>query len=155
MTHHETTAALQRRIAKAESERDMARAAGTQEQYLSACVLIEALDLQLAMHLQAPIDGAGYAPQRATLSTSRSDPAPAPSADAPVADAPGDREAVMAEFGITFNGRDYEYRRYRYGSLADAVAYAKLRRDEPLDVGEATDLPPSGSVKAPTFSSAR
>lgn len=83
MTHHETTAALQRRIAKAESERDMARAAGTQEQYLSACVLIEALDLQLAVHLQAPIDGAGYAPQQVTLSTSRSDPVPASSAAAP------------------------------------------------------------------------
>lgn len=61
----------------------------------------------------------------------------------------------MAEFDITFNGRDYEYRRYRYGSLADAVAYAKLRRDEPLADDEATDSPPSRLWRLPRFSSAR
>jgi hypothetical protein len=36
------------RIAKAETERDTWRAAGMQEQYLAAYVLVEALDLQLA-----------------------------------------------------------------------------------------------------------
>jgi hypothetical protein len=40
--------AMNLRIAKAETERDTWRAAGMQEQYLAAYVLVEALDLQLA-----------------------------------------------------------------------------------------------------------
>lgn len=42
--------------------------------------------------------------------------------------APGERERLMAEFSITYNGRQYEYDVYRYDRLADAVNYARLQR---------------------------
>jgi hypothetical protein len=35
-------------------------------------------------------------------------------------------DAVMARYGITFNGRHFVYDRFRYERLADAVAYASL-----------------------------
>ena len=38
---------------------------------------------------------------------------------------------LMAEFGITYNGRLYLYDAYRYESLADAVSYARLQRAQP------------------------
>lgn len=47
-THREEISALERRIAKAQSDRDAARAAGLQERYVAACLLLEVLDLQLA-----------------------------------------------------------------------------------------------------------
>jgi len=42
-------AALQRRIAKAEADRDAWRASGMQENYLEACSLVDALNLQLGL----------------------------------------------------------------------------------------------------------
>lgn len=39
-----------------------------------------------------------------------------------------ERERLMAEFSIAFNGRYYLYGPYRYDHLADAVNYARLRR---------------------------
>lgn len=40
-------AAMQDRIARAEAERDTWRATGTQEKYLEACSMVDALELQL------------------------------------------------------------------------------------------------------------
>ena len=37
----------------------------------------------------------------------------------------------MAEFGIGYDGRQYEYNGYRYGRQADAIAYASLMRSRP------------------------
>jgi hypothetical protein len=37
----------------------------------------------------------------------------------------------MAEFGIDYDGRDYEYKGYRYRRLTDALAYARLMRSRP------------------------
>ena len=63
------------------------------------------------------------------------------------ADVPGERERLMAEFSITYNGRQYEYDVYRYDRLADAVAYARLRRPR---LSESTPL--RHVVEAPTES---
>lgn len=35
---------------------------------------------------------------------------------------------LMAELGITFDGRSYRYEDYRYDRLADAINYAQLMR---------------------------
>ena len=40
-------------------------------------------------------------------------------------------ERQMAEFGIGYDGRQYEYNGYLYGRLPDAVAYARLMRSRP------------------------
>lgn len=42
-------------------------------------------------------------------------------------DAPG-RTALMSEFSIGFDGRQYDFGGYRYDRLADAVAYARQMR---------------------------
>jgi hypothetical protein len=47
MTHPERISELKARIAKAEADRDLWRAAGREENYLAAYFMIEALDLQL------------------------------------------------------------------------------------------------------------
>lgn len=47
MSVQEDIAALQLRIAKAESERDSWRGSGMQEKYLEAYSMVEALELQL------------------------------------------------------------------------------------------------------------
>jgi hypothetical protein len=52
-------AALQARIARAESDRDSWRAAGIQEKYLEANSTVEALGLQLDRLRQAAGPGAG------------------------------------------------------------------------------------------------
>ena len=48
MTIQDDIDVLNRRIAKAEADRDTWRAAGVQERYLAAYVMVEALDFQLA-----------------------------------------------------------------------------------------------------------
>ncbi len=47
MDLHEEIALIRARIATAESNRDTWRASGTQEKYLKACSMVEALGLQL------------------------------------------------------------------------------------------------------------
>lgn len=47
MTIDINLATLQRRIAKAEADRDTWRASGRQENYLEACSMVDALNLQL------------------------------------------------------------------------------------------------------------
>lgn len=56
------------------------------------------------------------------------EPSPLPDA----VQAPVSAEALMHELGITFDGRLYGFREYRYEKLADAIAYARLagRRDD-------------------------
>jgi hypothetical protein len=50
---HEEIAAIQVRIARAESDRETWRASGMQEKYLEACSMVEALGLQLDLIRQA------------------------------------------------------------------------------------------------------
>jgi hypothetical protein len=58
MTFQEDIAAMQVRIAKAESERDSWRVSGMQEKYLAAYSMVEALELQLDLLRQAARLGA-------------------------------------------------------------------------------------------------
>lgn len=58
MTFQEDIAAMQIRIAKAESERDSWRVSGMQEKYLEAYSMVEALELQLELLRQAARLGA-------------------------------------------------------------------------------------------------
>jgi hypothetical protein len=58
MTFKEDIAAMQLRIAKAESERDSWRVSGMQEKYLEAYSMVEALELQLDLLRQAARLGA-------------------------------------------------------------------------------------------------
>jgi hypothetical protein len=61
------------------------------------------------------------------------------------------RERVMTKYAIRYDGRQYEYNRYHYDHLADAVAYARLMRSRPPQAesggpvwrGEPVDAPPS------------
>lgn len=54
MSSREDIAAIEVRIAKAESERDTWRSSGRQEKYLEAYSMVEALELQLDRLLKAP-----------------------------------------------------------------------------------------------------
>jgi hypothetical protein len=93
-----TIAELKARLAKAQSERDTWRAAGNQENYLAACSMVDALELQLdALENTTRFPLAGQA-------------------------------AIAAELCITYNGRSYGYRGYRYERFAEAVDYARLDR---------------------------
>jgi hypothetical protein len=58
MSFQEDIAALQVRIAKAESKRDNWRVSGMQEKYLEAYSVVEALELQLDLLRQAARLGA-------------------------------------------------------------------------------------------------
>ena len=51
-------------------------------------------------------------------------------------------ERQMAKFGIGFDGLHYEYRGYRYGRLADAVAYASLMRLRPTQKDRSSSVGP-------------
>lgn len=41
-------------------------------------------------------------------------------------------EQTPAEFGVTFDGRDFRYDGYRYVLLKDALAYSQLQRERVL-----------------------
>jgi hypothetical protein len=108
-------AGLKWRLARAESDRDTWRVAGMQENYLGACSMVDALTLQLDQ--LEDIARLPSAPSVAIIAPT----------DAPAASAAGlGRE--LAELSITFNGRKYGYRGYRYDRFADAVNYARLDR---------------------------
>jgi len=125
-------AELKARLAKAEAERDTWRTAGRQENYLAACSMVEALELQIEQLERAA--RAADAVDYARLDRSRPfgdlgvddsallEPVPLPSAAELV---------LMRSLGITFADGVYHWREYRYDRLADAVAYA--RRDESLN----------------------
>ena len=125
MNSAEDIAAMQVRIAKAESERDSWRASGRQEKYLEAYSMVEALELQL--------DGLRKAPP------------PMPRID----EVRPERERLMAEFLIAFNGRQYFYGPYRYDSLTDAVNYARLQRANAGARALINATPAPGQVEAP------
>jgi hypothetical protein len=115
MTFKEEIEALRGRIAKAETERDTWRSSGMQEKYLEAYSAVDALELQLERMRQQGL--------RAFAKAEVASSGPARSSDSA-----GERQRLMAEFSITYNGRYYHYERYRYDRLEDAVDYARLQR---------------------------
>jgi hypothetical protein len=138
MTFNEEIVAMRARIAKAEAERDTWRTSGMQEKYLEAYSAVEALELQLEALRQQGL--------RNTARAEAGPPAPAFSPQAG-----GDRQRLMAEFSISYNGRHYRYDRYRYDWLEDAVAYARLQCSlAPGERLDATDaMPAAEEVEAP------
>jgi hypothetical protein len=128
-------AVLKMRLATAESQRNTWRASGNQEKHLEACSMVDALELQIGALEQTA--------RRAALIANAGLAAPAPSAPEP----PAERERLMAEFAITFNGRHYQSGRHRYGRLADAVNYAQRQRSNP---GDPLGAAPPQAAEAPT-----
>jgi hypothetical protein len=119
-TLREKLAALRLRIGAAESQRDTWRAAGSQEKYLEACSLVDALELQLATLEQSTAVVAG------ATSPQHSDDAVA---------------SQMAELRIRFDGRAYHYRQYRYDRFIDAVNYARLGHERGLSAPPGEEAP--------------
>ena len=76
----------------------------------------------------------------------------APCASANAVNAPDERERLMAEFGITYNGRHYEYNAYRYDHLTDAVNYARLQRSKHPGEAQVGFKPRREVVEAPSES---
>lgn len=137
MTLPADIAALKIRIARAESERDTWHAAGKRESYLEAYSMVEALELQLnALERTARLPAA----PGATI---------IPIARAP-AHSPGERERLMAELCISFNGRRYGYGGYRYDRLPDAVDYARLDRSRAFVDPVPDDDGPPEEVRTPS-----
>ena len=138
MTFHEEVVAMRARVVKAEAERDTWRTSGMQEKYLEAYSAVEALQLQLEALRQQGLRNMRRAGARA--------PARAVSTEAP-----DERQRLMAEFSISYNGRHYRYDRYRYDQLGDAVDYARLQCSlppaKPLDPADA--IPAADKVDAP------
>jgi hypothetical protein len=128
MSSREDIAAIQVRIAKAESERDSCRGSGRQEKCLEAYPMVEALELQLDRLRKAP---PSVAKRDETLP---------------------ERERLMAEFSIAFNGRHYLYGSYRYDHLSDAVNYARLQRANPSAGEQIGAMPAPEQVEAPSES---
>ena len=128
MSSAQHIAAMQLRITKAESERDSWRGSGRQEKYLEAYSMVEALELQL--------DGM----RKALPTMPRSD------------EALPERERLMGEFLIAFDGRQYFHGPYRYDSLTDAVNYARLQRATAGAAEQISALPAPEQVKAPSES---
>lgn len=114
-TLREKIADLRLRISGAEARRDGWRASGSQERYLEAYSLVEALEVQLSRLEQSARTVAEAA-------------SPEQSGDAVASE--------MAELCIRYNGRSYHYRGHRYDRFLDAVTYARLDRErgfsEPL-----------------------
>jgi hypothetical protein len=125
MTLKDEFAALTERIAKARADLAAWKAAGMQEKYIETSSLVDALELQLEQLRQAGL-------------SANEDVAPMPAAAATT------REGLMAEFSISYNGRQYQYDRYRYDLLTDAIDYAKLQRST-LSGGDGSD--PDGPVQ--------
>ena len=125
MTFFADVDALKRRIMRAEAVRDAWRISGRQESYLEACSMVDALEAQLE------------ALERSARDSASRDRATAPAA------APGDpsttAEQWMAKLGIVFDGRNFRYRGYRYGRLADAVNYAQLEHPRPSSDEQAVE----------------
>jgi hypothetical protein len=134
MTLQEEIAAIQARITKAQSERDTWRSSGMQEKYLEAYSLVEALELELERLRQEGLR---------TFARNH------------VPDAPRERERLMAEFSIAYDGRQYQYRGYRYDYLADAVNYAILQPSTASGSDAPGPMAPAQAVEAPDESQRR
>lgn len=128
MTFKEEIAAAQARVAKAYAERDAWRASGMQEKYLEAYSRVQALEIQLE-RLQQEAQRASARNYGRLLTPAPAQPPPASEAGT-APDAPGERERLMAELSISYDGSRYHYDGYRYDHLADAVSYARLQRAE-------------------------
>lgn len=135
MTFYEEIAELQSRIARAHVERDTWRSSGMQEKYLESHSMVDALEVQL-----------DRLRQQGLRVSARND---ARYAGAGAPDAALERERLMAELSITYNGRQYQYDRYRYDRLDDAVAYARLRLATPTPQDEGVPMPAVQRVQAP------
>ena len=135
MTFYEEIAAVQARLAKAHIERDTWRTSGMQEKYLESYSMVEALEVRLERLRQEGLRASARSDARYAV------------ANPP--DAPGERERQMAEFAITYNGRQYQYDRYRYDRLADALDYAQLRRTMPPGHDAAVPMPAMQTVETP------
>jgi hypothetical protein len=134
MTFYEEISTLQARIAKAHLERDTWRASGMQEKYLESHSTVDALELQLEALRQEGL-----------RTSARNEEVPISG----LPDIPDERERLMAEFAITYNGRQYQYDRYRYDRLDDAVNYARLRGATPSTQDEGVPMPAVQRVLAP------
>ncbi|OGA69945.1 MAG: hypothetical protein A3G81_13950 [Betaproteobacteria bacterium RIFCSPLOWO2_12_FULL_65_14] len=154
MTFQEEVAALQARIAKAESERDTWRTSGIQENYLAAYSRVDALELQLERLRQEGLRSSARNREPAAVCALLQS-APRASAAAAVADAAGERARLMAELFIAYNGRQYQYGSYRYDHFEDAVNYARLQGSElPASTGPAP-MPPAPFLEVPDESQRR
>lgn len=100
------------------------------------------------IHRKATDPSLNHAAQYASTSEDSFASQPARNAGSP-ANAAAERERLMAEFSIAFNGRRYEFDRYRYDRLADAVAYARLQRSRPGGEGEVGPRALSDQVELP------
>jgi hypothetical protein len=128
---------LKMRLDTAESQRNTWRASGMQEKYLEASSMVDALELQIGALEQTA--------RRAALAAALPAESAAGVAKAPL-EVPAERERLMAEFAISFNGRHYQSGRHRYGLLADAVKYAKQQRSNP---GHLLGAAPPQAAEAP------
>lgn len=141
VTHATEITELKARLAKAESERDAWRSAGRQENYLAAYSMAEALSLQLDK-----------------LEASARQPRAPAAVPGPVTEMPGDavdpRARQMTELCITFDGRVYRYRGYRYERFADVVNYARLDRQRAFVEPAPPDTTTMGEVQVPTLAEA-
>jgi hypothetical protein len=115
--------------------------------------MVDALEIQLERQRQAGL--------RSSLRPFEPLTAPLPwpitlrtRGNGPVGDAAAERESVMAEFSISYNGRHYQFDRFRYDSLGDALAYARLQRSRPGSEGFEA-LPAAQMVEAPDESQRR
>jgi hypothetical protein len=128
-------AALKARLAKAENERDTWRAAGGQENYLAAYSMVEALELQLDQ-----LEGITRFPPAADVHIAIAARAASPAAQG----------RDMAKLSITYTGRSYAYRGYRYDHLVDAVDYARLDRSRAFVDPGADDAAPLERLPVPS-----
>jgi len=60
-----------------------------------------------------------------------------------------DRARLMAHYFISFNGRHYQFSRFRYDRLADAVNYARLQRARSAGWDAPGPMPAPEQVEAP------
>jgi hypothetical protein len=124
MTFRDEIAALKSRIAQIQSERDTWRASGRQEKYLEAYCTLEALELDLEGLRQRGLNRLRQADLNRLPSAPRIEPDGRP-------ERPGEKERLMAELCIAYNGRHYQYNGYRYDNLADAASHVRLQRALP------------------------
>lgn len=146
-------AALQARITKARAECEVWRASGMQDKYIEAWSLIDALELQ-----RERLGGEGLRSGPGRLLTPGSQPPSSPRAalsHGGLPGAAGERARTMAQFSITYNGRQYQYDRYRYDRLEDAVNRAKFQRTLPRGWETRDPVPPTQKVEVPDESQRR
>ena len=134
--HPRDIASLEERIAKSTRDGEAWRSAGFSEKYLEACSLTEAMLADL-------IDVQG---RTRTIETMRSPDEPiGPPAAASDSD---NREQLMADLSIAYDGRRYYYETYRYDRLEDALSYARLQRSRAANGGR-VPMPTPSRIEPP------